>query len=246
MRFLNKKIYIIYGEEKMECKKFSILIDSYLREELCEKEKQEFEKHYFECDKCYLELKLNEKLHKKNVKIVLRDKKPRLVFKPLLIFSSFLIILVSSFFIIKEANQKHILLKISYFTPPVYIESETRNPSGNELFSQAMIYYNNTKFSKSLNTLNQIKCIDNNPKVLFFKGICYLLNDQYKNAIKNFNLIIKNANPSYYDEAIYYKGITLLRLNKKKEAIKLFNNLSKMFSPYSGKAKSILNKIDKI
>ena len=109
-----------------------------------------------------------------------------------------------------------------------------------------MIYYNNTKFSKSLNTLNQIKCVDNNHKVLFFKGICYLLNDQYKNAIKNFNLIIKNANPSYYDEAIYYKGIALLRLNKKKEAIKLFNNLSKMFSPYSGKAKSILEKINKI
>jgi len=126
------------------------------------------------------------------------------------------------------------------------IERETRNQSGNELFSQAMIDYNNTKFSKAIHTLNKIKYIDSNPKVLFFKGICYLLNDQNKNAIKNFDFIIKNSNPSYYDEAIYYKGIAFLRLNKKKEAIKLFDNLSKMFSPYAGQAKSILEKLNKL
>ncbi len=230
----------------MKCKEFSVLIDSYLREELSKEKKEEFEKHYFECDKCYLELRLNEKLHRKEVKIVLRGKKPRLVFKPLLIFSSLLIILISSIFVIKEVNQKHILLKISSFTPPVYIESETRNQSGNELFSQAMIYYNNTKFGKAIHTLNKIKHINNNPKILFFKGICYLLNDQNKNAIENFDSIIKNTNPSYYDEAIYYKGIALLRLNKKKEAIKLFDNLSKMFSPYAGQAESILEKLNKL
>jgi len=230
----------------MKCKEFSVLIDGYLKGELSKENREEFEKHYFECDKCYLELKLNEELHRKEVKIVLKGKKARLAFKPLLIFSSFLIILISSVFILKEANQKHILLKISYFTPPVYIESETRNQSGNELFSQAMIDYNNTKFSKAIHTLNKIKYIDSNPKVLFFKGICYLLNDQNKNAIKNFDFIIKNSNPSYYDEAIYYKGIAFLRLNKKKEAIKLFDNLSKMFSPYAGQAKSILEKLNKL
>ena len=230
----------------MKCKEFSVLIDGYLKGELSKEKTEEFEEHYFECDKCYVELKLNEKLHRKEVRIILEGKKPRLVFRPVLIFSSFLIILISSIFVIKEANQKNILLKISSFTPPVYIESETRNQSSNELFSQAMIYYNNTEYIKAINTLNKIKYIDGSPKTLFFKGICYLLNDQNKNAIKNFDFIIKNSNPSYYDEAIYYKGIALLRLNEKKKAIKLFDNLSKMFSPYSGKARSILENLNKL
>ena len=85
---------------------------------------------------------------------------------------------------------------------------------------------------------------ENNIPIIFFRGVCYLINDKLKLALIDFNLIIKEMNPSYYDEAIYYKGISLLRLNEIADALEQFVHLKNMFSPYSSKAVSMIEKIE--
>jgi len=53
----------------MNCKEFSLLVDSYLRGELSEETKEAFEHHYFACDKCFLDLQIQAKLFGKEIKI---------------------------------------------------------------------------------------------------------------------------------------------------------------------------------
>ena len=81
-------------------------------------------------------------------------------------------------------------------------------------------------------------------QITFFKGICYILTGNLKTAIKNFDVIINDMNPSYYDEAIYFKGIALVRLNRIKEAKQNLENLAQMFSPYASRAQFLLEKIN--
>ena len=51
----------------MNCKEFSLLVDSYLRGELSEETKEAFEHHYFACDKCFLDLQIQAKLFGKEI-----------------------------------------------------------------------------------------------------------------------------------------------------------------------------------
>jgi hypothetical protein len=70
-----------------------------------------------------------------------------------------------------------------------------------------------------------------------------LLTDEINNAVKEFDIIIANMNPSYYDEAIYYKAIALLRMNKKEDALEQLNHLAGMFSPYAPRARALMEKV---
>jgi tetratricopeptide (TPR) repeat protein len=108
-----------------------------------------------------------------------------------------------------------------------------------------MAHYNRKEYSHALEILKRIPGSAQNPQVIFFKGICYLLTDAPHQAIKEFDIIIENMNPSYYDEAIYYKAIALLRSNKKEKALEQLNNLAGMFSPYAPQARALIDKINK-
>jgi tetratricopeptide (TPR) repeat protein len=108
-----------------------------------------------------------------------------------------------------------------------------------------MIYYNNKNYKSALKELNKLSSTEyRNYKVVFFKGICNLLNHKYEVAIENFSIIISNMNPSYFDEAIYYRGITFLRMGQKEKAITELKNLSTdKYSPFSQKAIVLIEKI---
>ncbi len=231
----------------MTCSEFTSQIGSYLKEEISEEKRVVFEAHYFECDNCFADLKLRERLYSKEVPIVLKGKKPFLVWglKPLLVLSSFLFVVVSSLLVVNNYKEAKFLDEISDVEPPAYMRSETRNALQNETFGTAMALYNNKQYKEALEMLSTIDTGFSNPQVLFFKGICSLQTDDPKTAVRHFNIIIKNMNPSYYDEAIFYKGIALLRLNKKKQSLEQFNNLASMFSPYSKKARALIEKVKK-
>ena len=231
----------------MTCSEFANLVDSYLKEEISPKKREHFEAHYFECDHCFADLKLRERLYSKEVPVVLKGKKPFWVWglKPLLVLSSFLFVVVLSFVVINNYKEAKYLYEISDVEAPAYMQSETRRALQDETFRSAMSLYNNKQYTEALKLLNAVNGGSANPQVLFFKGICSLQTDDPKSAIKRFDVIIKNMNPSYYDEAIFYKGIALLRLNKKKQSLEQFNNLASMFSPYSKKAKALIGKIRK-
>ncbi|MCP4150490.1 MAG: hypothetical protein GY757_22275 [bacterium] len=234
----------------MICLEFTKQLDYYLKNELSEKNRETFEAHYFECDNCFAELKLQERLYSKEVPIVLTGKKTSFIFdflvpkwKPSLVLASFLVMVLISLSFFNTGSQH--LYELSQFEPPLYIKSETREPVKGASFTRAMSFYNQRDYSRVLKELSTLDS-SNNAQVLFFKGICCLLakKQQPKKAIGYFNTIIANMNPNYYDEALYHKGIALLRLNRKEAAITQFKIIAEMFSPYSQKAKKLLKELD--
>lgn len=241
------------------CPEFNDLIDGYLTDEIPEKVKEAFEAHYFQCDNCFAELKLLERLHSKEIPIVLTERKPfqawswslKPLFKPVLVLASLLIVVVSTLWIVGNYRQGKYLESISEVAPPVYIQTETRDSlpdPKNHIFHQAMIFYNDRQYIAALELLNTLDVsqsgLEPNPQILFFKAVCCLETDDPRTAINHFDVIIEKKNPSYYDEAIFYKGIALLRLKEKKKVIELFQNPVVMSGPYSDRAKAILEKIN--
>lgn len=243
----------------MTCSEFTSLIDSYLQGNLPDEKLEAFEQHYFECDLCYAELKVAERLISKEVPIVIegRAAKPlfgfdwKLTRKPMLAFAVFFVMAITAILVIviNHSSRLRLLYNLSDFSPPVYIQSEIRGQGISRIngaFARAMAHYNRKEYSHALDILKGIPGSAQNPQVIFFKGICYLLTDELHKAIKEFDNIIEDMNPSYYDEAIYYKAIALLRSNKKEKALEQLNHLAGMFSPYTPKAKKLIDKINKL
>jgi tetratricopeptide (TPR) repeat protein len=237
----------------MICKEFASLTDSYLYGNLPAEKQEAFELHYFECDGCFARLKAAERLHSKEVPIVAAVKNPAFEWselwkwKPLLAAAAALLVVVLlSIFVIQHSKHMKLIYDISVFSPPVYLKSETRGTETGETFAEAMQYYTQGDYTQALEILKQIPAPSRNPQVIFFKGVCLLLVDELQNAVTEFDIIIENMNPSYYDEAIYYKAIALLRTNKKDKALEQLKHLAGMFSPYASDAKALIEKVSNI
>ena len=94
----------------MKCKEFTTLIDGYMTGELSTEKQETFEEHFFECDRCYAELKLNDTLQSKEFRVALKGKMPIFIKKPLLVLTTILIFVVSSILIINRINYSKMLL----------------------------------------------------------------------------------------------------------------------------------------
>ncbi len=230
----------------MTCNEFNGFADSYLLGNIPEEKREEFEFHYFQCNKCYAAVKLSERLYSRDVPIIIAQREFSLFryWKPALAFATLLIGVLSFFVFRQHSGNDQWNYNITAFTPPVYIETETRDGFLREnAFSQAMKHYNKKEYTQALIILNHIPAENDIPAVPFFKGICLLILDRKTEAIYEFDRIIKQMNPSYYDEALYFKAISLVRSNRLGEAQIILNNLQKMFSPLSPNAKQLVEKI---
>lgn len=242
------------------CREFNDLAENYLADDLPEKKKEAFEAHYFECDNCFAELKLLERLYSKEIPIIQTGRKPfrvwewglKPLFKPVLALASLLIAVVSTLWVVGNYRQGKYLESTSKVEPPAYIRTETRDTPPDfqkQTFERAMVFYNNKQYDAALELLSSLDAVtpgaEPNPRVLFFKAVCCLETGDPRTAIKYFDVIIEKKNPSYYDEAIFYKGIALLRLNEKKQALEQFQNPAAASGPYSEQAKTIIKKIER-
>jgi hypothetical protein len=237
-----------HEKEKMKCRECRRLMDRYLQGGLIEPQQEEFELHYIGCNSCFSELHIREKLSSKEMRISAREPIKSFLWRPLIVFSSLFLIIGATLFTVLQQRIRF-YDRLSRFEPPIFISSQTRNiqPDGlgiEEKFDQAMVYYNQKKFHNALAILQPLRP-DRiaYPKLAFFTGICYLLEEAPVDSIIMFDSIIRTMDPAYFDEAIYYKGIALLRMRKKTEAINQFRNLAGMFSPVSHRAREMIEKI---
>jgi len=229
----------------MICREFESLTGSYLNGSIPEEKREMFEEHYFICDSCYASLVVAENLYNKKVRIVPREgKRFSVVFKPAVLFVSFIFIIFASLFITDLTKKKEALFEISSFVPPLYIKGENRGESTPQSFYDAMEYYIKEDYEKAYTVIRSIET--GNPQSWYFRGILALLNGRNDDALEQFNLIISAMSPSYYDEAVYYRGICYLRMNRKKDAEREFANLESMFSPLSRKASEKLKMISEL
>jgi len=239
----------------MKCNEFQSLIDAYLLEQVEEPRREEFEEHFFKCRKCFLGLKINETLQRKDVPITLKER-PRLfvvkLFKPMLVMSCLFLLILFSALLVQQNRQSRRLQEISAFEIPPYHQGELRSiPEGDALketnFSKAMGYLQEGNFRRAL-ALLEAPPLEGSayPKVEFFRAICYLGGDEPAKAGEIFDRIIQAMDPAYFDEALYYKGFVLLRQGRKEAARTQFKKLAGMLSPMSMKARSMIHKIDQI
>jgi tetratricopeptide (TPR) repeat protein len=237
------------------CEEFDGLIDGYLDGTLAEEKQETFELHYFECNECYTQLRVAERLHSKEVPIVTGAKSAspawRLLWnwKPAAALAMILAAVIS-FQVMNNSGHKTALFQVADVPAPVYFQTETRDaPSApavlesTAVFGRAMDYYNKKDYPRTLELLKPMKSSAANPKVTFFKGVCYLYTGGYDEAVRAFDVIIEDMNPSYYDEAFYYKAIALLRKGDETQALAQLRHLAEMFSPYAPKARELIQKI---
>jgi len=253
----------------MTCNKFALSIDSYLSKELPAEKAEEFEMHYFECDSCFARLKVEERLRSKEIPILLdrsRSVSPLqwlFGWKPAAAFAAVCLVMVAVV-VMKDNKDLSRILELTDVPAPIYITSEIRGRSGVQpnvpqggvphsgvhrsgevgTFDRAMSHYNKKEYADALRLLKTIQDQKENTSVVFFRGVCFLFSGSLEQAVVQFDRIIAEMNPSYYDEAFYYKAVALLRLNKEKEALEQLRYLSQLYSPYAPKAEALIKKIE--
>lgn len=229
----------------MKCREFESLIDCYLDGTISEDKREIFEEHYFLCDNCFSSLKTNEILFNKKVQITTGRKRSfSFIFKPSLILASLIFIVFSSLFFVDLNNTNKKLLKVSAFSPPLYIKGENRGSNSSSEFHKAMDHYRKGEYESAYGIITSMK--EGGPQIWFFRGILALLNGENREALNNFDRIVLAMDPSYYDEAVFYRGVSYLRMNRKDEALREFRTLEKMFSPLSEKASEKLKMLSEL
>lgn len=230
----------------MKCSEFTNLTPRYLAGELLDPVLEDFEKHYFTCDRCFSDLEVEEKLINKEFTVKTDNiipLRPRRAFRPLAAAASLALVAVLYFLLISNAIFKQKLYRASQFTAPPFITSESRNLGHNSAFQEAMTLYNRGDYGRALAILKRITPGKRDMRVVFFQGICHLLKKDHRAAVRQFDIIIQEMNPSYYDEAIYYKAIALLRQGEIAQAQELLYNLTDMLSPFAPKSRVVLENI---
>lgn len=236
----------------MKCNEFHDLIDAYLQETIDEAQREGFEEHFFHCRKCFLGLKINETLQKKDVRISLEEK-PRLfafkVLKPMLVMSSLFLLILFSVLLVQRGQHARRLQELAVFELPLYHQGELRSfpESGAALeneFSRAMRSFQARDFRAALDILERPSfAAAAYPKVDFFRAICYLEENEAAKAGEILDAIIREMDPAYFDEALYYKGFVLLRQGNLPKARAQFEKLSAMLSPMAMKARAMADRI---
>ncbi|HDP95465.1 MAG TPA: hypothetical protein ENN40_08925 [Candidatus Aminicenantes bacterium] len=233
----------------MQCRRFRHQIDAYLRNDLSETQRQEFENHYFSCQHCFDQLRIRRALMETNFNLkpmTIGEKVSKFRFRrhPALLAASLVIVIGASIMGLQWQRGKT-LERISRFSPPVILVTETRNQQAETAYTEAVKAYQNGDYKDGVAHLSNIPEPFVSPKVRFLRGISRLLTKDPQGAAKDFEAIIAAMDPSYFDEALFYKGIALLRQGNVSGAKAVFMRLSGMFSPLKGEARKRLDMIEK-
>ena len=220
----------------MNCHGFRKNIDAYLNDSLPAAKLEEFESHYFKCDRCFSALRIHKTLRTRN--FLLRETRTQRSVKRHYAFISAasILVVIGLGITMNRVIHQNSLQKISTFTPPGFLISETRGAAPIQAYTAAINAYSRSDFTDSLKQAESIPETERTPKILFLIGINRLITGDEPGAIVSFQRIIDQMDPSYFDEALFYKGIALLRCGKIDEAEAIFVRISEMFSPMKDQA----------
>jgi tetratricopeptide (TPR) repeat protein len=136
--------------------------------------------------------------------------------------------------IYKEFYTKYPSLSIS--------RSEVKNKN---LINETLLSINNNDYTSALKNIQIIINSGKNDNVIiahFYKGVILQEKGKYKEAIKEYEQVIKNEDNLFIEQAHWYIGLCYLKDHNKNKAIEYFNKLSN--STYKNKSQEILSKIN--
>lgn len=117
----------------------------------------------------------------------------------------------------------------------------------NHYLEQGITAYNNGNFEKAIDLLKKSKNQNKkkeNDKAIFYIGLSYASIGNSKKAMQNFELILKNSQSSYYNDANWQKALLLIKRGKNNHAIEILKKLLASDS-YAKEAKHKLDSLGK-
>jgi tetratricopeptide (TPR) repeat protein len=246
------------------------LMDDYLQARLSEADKEAFERHYFECDRCFEELKFREHLMqacREHGQVIFSDvlrgrgaagkgglagALARLFPGPLwtrkwiyaAAVSVIILMMMSTFFTFSGRNKYEHLAKIK---PYPYLLSGLRNgaSNGESLFQEGMRFYTNGDYNHASERLERVVALDSeNVLAQFYLGVCSLMLEKPERAIRH----LERASVTEPDIEIFhwYLGQAYLKKGNGERALLEFERVRGLNGEFRTRAETLIGEIEKI
>jgi tetratricopeptide (TPR) repeat protein len=109
--------------------------------------------------------------------------------------------------------------------------------SSEDALKEAFDHY---KLNDYKNALKYFTLIDNQITSKFYSGICYIELEEFDKAIESFEVVIKNKDNLFVEQAEWYLGLIYLMNDQKSNALMQFTKISQSESYYARQAEEIL------
>ncbi len=132
----------------------------------------------------------------------------------------------------------------SYYEPyPNFESGITRNEASIGLREEAFQAYDRRKYGVANDLFDNH--LESNPQdvaVRFFRGICYMEQMQFEEALKDFKLVIEQGTSDYLEAATWYSALSYIQLDQQGSAEIILKDLLKS-EDYAIESEEILKKL---
>lgn len=256
----------------MENETIQHLFDQYLRGELSDSEKSEFEKELEENEQLRKKLKKYENIvqgikeySKENFKKNLNEidksaenyhTKKTKRYRFLKYAASILIILSLGLYYLHFIPSKEEKLFEEYFTP--YPNDLTEHSRGASLAGEwqnlsngqyravimAMNHYDREEYQEAAKIFNGLQFTDDYPAILFFHALSEITIGNSQEALHKLELLTNKSDNKYLTPSRWYLALLYLRTNQIEASKQLLKEIKDTRSEFSAKAASLLSEIN--
>jgi tetratricopeptide (TPR) repeat protein len=166
------------------------------------------------------------------------NKKRKYSRKKFILLSTVIIffILFFQFLSIEIHNTK--LYKNFYY--PYYAIDVTRSESSTDTLRILSQFINNKEYVVALNFIKKIPIDKYNVVTHFYLGVIYQETKDYRNAIEQYEIVIKDNDNLFIEQSKWYVGLCYMKINQNKKAIERFDELAQNSSFYKSNAEELL------
>ena len=158
-------------------------------------------------------------------------------------------IIVLAVFILPTTEKKY--ADLARIEPIRYIPITTRTGENlnefDRLFDEGMQFYSGKKYNEAIVKFRFIeKQKPENIELLFYLGICELMEENINHAIEDFKKALELDGTSYSESLHWYLGNAYLKKEDVKRAINEFRKVIELAGDYKWKAKGIMREIEEL
>ena len=146
----------------------------------------------------------------------------------------------------QKSNNKAVTKSEQKAPATIEIADENYKSVNDQRYSTAIQKYSALDYTGSKDLLESY--IKDNPSdynALYYCGASYYFLNQYDNAIKYFDKVLKYKDGNYYETAQWYLALSYISKNEKKKAEKLLNEIVKVNGSFKTQAEEKLIEINK-
>lgn len=125
--------------------------------------------------------------------------------------------------------------------------SRSGNTAIDNTLANALQKYNAGEYESALELLQQVTTTDaTNPVGHFFTGMSYQETGRFNKAIEEFEMVIKDRDNLFIEQAEWYIGLCYLQTQERKKAYRQMERIAKSNSYYNQKAEAVIRRLKKL